>query len=276
MMINWAQISGHFALSIGAAIVILVIALIVNAIVKRIIAGAVKHSHKLNQASSQRIRTIQTILTSIVSYVILFIAVTAILRKFGVPTSAILTSAGVAGLAIGFGAQGLVSDVVTGFFILLEGQVDIEEYVTVAGYSGIVEEFTLRLMKIRGFNGDLHYVPNRQVSSLTNHSRGNMQALVDLSISYESNIDDAINVLQRKCDEIAAATPDIIEGPNVVGVQNLGSSDITLRIIAKTVNLQQWAVERILRKALKEALDEAAIEIPYPHTTIIQKQSSGR
>lgn len=261
----------HLVPAVISSVLIIVVALVINLIAKRVIRRTVRHSNRLSQASAQRIRTIQTLLTSLVTYTILFMTVVAVLRKFNVPTSAILTSAGVAGLAIGFGAQGLVSDVVTGFFILIEGQVGVDDYVTIGSYSGIVEEVTLRLIKVRGFNGDLHFIPNRQITSLTNHSRGNMQALVDMSISYESNIDAAIAVLQRKCDEMKDAIPDIVEGPNVVGVQSLGASDVTIRIIAKTVNMQQWAVERALRKGLKEALDEAEIEIPYPHTTVLQK-----
>ncbi|PTX53061.1 mechanosensitive ion channel-like protein [Melghirimyces profundicolus] len=117
-----------------------------------------------------------------------------VLNEFGVNTSAILASAGILGLAIGFGAQGLVSDTVTGFFVLVEDQVNVGEYVTLGGYSGVVEETGLRLMKLRGFNGDLHFIPNREIASLTNHSRGNMQALVDISISYDSDIDQAVRV----------------------------------------------------------------------------------
>jgi len=269
--IHWVTVAEHMLPAVFSSIVIIIVALLLNMIAKRVIRRAVRHSERFSQAGAGRIRTVQTLLTSVVSYTILFVVIVTVLRKFNVPTSALLTSAGVVGLAIGFGAQGLVSDIVTGFFLLIEGQVAVDDYITVGTYSGIVEEVTLRLLKIRDFNGDLHFIPNRQISSLTNHSRGNMQAMVDISISYDSDINAAMAVLQKKCDEIKELSPDIIEGPNVVGVQNLGTSDVTIRIIAKTANMQQWTVERALRKALKEALDEAGIEIPYPHTTVIHK-----
>ncbi len=160
------------------------------------------------------------------------------------------------GLAIGFGAQGFVSDIVTGFFILLEKQLDVGEYVTTAGYEGIVEEVGLRTTQIRSFDGTLHYIPNREIGSLSNHSRGNMRALVDIGIPYHDNIDQAIAVLQAVCDKVKEENEKIVEGPDVLGVQTIGQDDVTLRIIAKTESMEQWEVERQLRKAIKEAFDK--------------------
>ena len=156
---------------------------------------------------------------------------------------------------------------------MLERQIDVGDYVTTGSYSGIVEQIGLKTTQIRGFDGTLHYIPNREITSLSNHSRGNMRALVDIGISYDDNIDEAITVLQETCDKIAEVNQAIVEGPNVIGVQTLGSSDVVLRIIAKTENMEQWAVERQLRKALKEALEANGIEIPFPHQVLIQKQA---
>ena len=162
----------------------------------------------------------------------------------------------------------------TGFFLLLEKQIDVDEYVTTAGFSGIVESVGLRTTQIRGFDETLHYLPNREISSLSNHSRGNMRALVDISISYDDNIDQAIEVLQAACDKIATEDETIKEGPNVIGVQSLGSSDIVIRVIAKTENMGQWAAERKLRQTLKETLGANGIEIPYPHQVYIEKKNA--
>lgn len=268
--INWESILQ----SVIASVVILVVALIVYYIAKGIINRLVRHNPRLKKGNPQRVDTIRSLLNSIIGYVVLFVAVVAILGEFHVTTSAIIASAGIVGLAVGFGAQGLVSDVVTGLFMLIEGQVNVGEFITVAGYSGVVEDFGMRVLRLRGFNGDLNYIPNRQIGALTNHSRGNMQALVDISISYDSDIDAAIAVLQSAADAVKDSTPEIVDGPNVVGVQTLGASDVVIRVIAKTENMQQWAVERKLKKALKEALDAANIEIPYPHQTIVHKNTS--
>jgi small-conductance mechanosensitive channel len=194
-----------------------------------------------------------------------------VLGLLGIPTASILAGAGIVGLAVGFGAQGLVSDVVTGFFILLENQLEVGDYVTMGGFSGIVEEVGLRVTKLRDFNGSLHFIPNRQIGSLTNHSRGSMRALVDLSISYEDDIERVIQVLQAACDRVRERTPEIVEGPDVLGVQAFGASDVVIRVIAKTENMQQWTVERTLRQELKKTLEENGIEIPYPHQVNVTK-----
>lgn len=156
---------------------------------------------------------------------------------------------------------------------LLERQIGVGDYVTTGSYSGIVEQIGLKTTQIRGFDGTLHYLPNREITSLSNHSRGKMRALIDIGIFYDDNIDEAITVLQEACDRIAEENQAIVEGPNVIGVQTLGSSHVVLRIIAKTENMEQWAVERQLRKALKEALEANGIEIPFPHQVLIQKQA---
>ncbi|WP_339145652.1 MULTISPECIES: mechanosensitive ion channel family protein [unclassified Sutcliffiella] len=268
-----------YAILIAAGVILLklLVILIVYAIVKSI--GTKIISRTFNRATERqgislgRAKTLEKLTINIFTYALIFFLVIMVLENvFAVETTAILAGAGVVGLAIGFGAQGIVSDVVTGFFLLLEKQVDVDDYVTTAGFSGIVEEVGLRTTKIRDFDGSLHYVPNREISNLTNHSRGNMRALVDIGISYDDNIDTAIQVMQSVCDQVAAEDETIIEGPNVVGVQGLGDSDVVIRIIAKTDNMQQWAVERKLRKTLKEALDANGIDIPFPHQVYIEKK----
>lgn len=169
--LGWPQISE----SLVAAAVIAIVAFLVWQIAKRIIHRLVIRTMKVKKANALRIKTLESLLGSLAGYTILFIAVVAILGEFGVNTSAIVASAGIVGLAIGFGAQGLVSDVVTGFFVLLEGQVNIGENVTIGNYSGVVEQVGMRVIQLRSENGDLHFIPNRQVTSLSNHSRGNIQ-----------------------------------------------------------------------------------------------------
>ncbi|WP_404332840.1 mechanosensitive ion channel family protein [Mesobacillus maritimus] len=218
-----------------------------------------------------RALTLQRLAENILSYVLIFILVASLFSIFGLSVASLIAGAGIVGLAIGFGAQGLVSDVVTGFFLLLEKQLDVNDYVTVGTVDGVVESVGLRTTQIRSFDGTLNYLPNREITSVSNHSRGNMRALVDIGISYDDNIDHAVEVMQRACDVVASQNPMIAEGPNVIGVQAFGSSEVVLRVIAKTQNGEQWAVERQLRKAIKEAFDTNGIEIPFPHQVLIQK-----
>ncbi|MBD8068472.1 mechanosensitive ion channel family protein [Bacillus sp. PS06] len=270
---NWQAILGGAGIIILKLIGIIIAFLIVKSIGNRIIRNSFKKITERENISMGRARTLESLSLNVFSYILIFIFIVMVFGIFDYDATALLASAGVIGLAIGFGAQGLVSDVVTGFFLLLEKQIDVDDYVTTAGFSGIVESVGLRTTQIRDFDGTLHFVPNRQISSLSNHSRGNMRALVDIGISYNDNIDQAIQVLQETCDRIASEDETIKEGPNVIGVQSLGSSDIVIRIIAKTENMGQWAVERKLRQALKESLDSNGIEIPFPHQVYIEKKS---
>ncbi|ARI77650.1 mechanosensitive ion channel family protein [Halobacillus mangrovi] len=258
----------------GLKILVLLIAFaIIKPIGTKAIEAAINRMSSQRKLSERRNKTLQKLTVNIFSYSLFFILVIMLLSTIGINIGPLLAGAGIVGLAIGFGAQGLVSDVVTGFFILLERQVEVDDYVTAGGYDGVVEEVGIRTTKIRSFDGTLNFIPNRNISGVANHSRGNMRALVDIGIGYDENIDEAMTVLKEVADRF---TEDerFKEGPDVLGVQSLGSSDVVIRILGKTENMEQWGVERDLRKAMKEALDEAGIEIPYPHQVYVHKNES--
>ncbi|MFZ4450316.1 mechanosensitive ion channel family protein [Salibacterium aidingense] len=245
---------------------------IVRTIGKNVINRTFTRMQEQKNMHPGRVQTLMKLSINVFSYVLLFIFITILIGIFGLDIAPIIAGAGIVGLAVGFGAQGLVSDIVTGFFILLEKQVDVEDYVSAAGIDGVVEEVGLRTTQIRGFDGTLHFIPNREISTVNNHSRGNMRAMVDISISYDDNIDEAVQVLQNVCDQLASEEPAIKEGPDVLGVQGFGDSDVVIRILGKTENMEQWGIERKLRKACKEALDKNGIEIPYPHQVYVDKR----
>ncbi|WP_017727115.1 mechanosensitive ion channel family protein [Halalkalibacterium ligniniphilum] len=268
---SWDVFLTNTFLLIGQILLALVAFSLALSIGKRMISGSFLKMQKRKNMSSGRIKTLEKLSINSFYYVLFFVLLTVIMTIFNLNPAGLIAGAGVVGLAIGFGAQGLVSDVVTGFFLLLEKQIDVDDYITAAGVDGIVEEVGLRTTLIRAFDGTLHFIPNRNINNVSNHSRGNMQALVDISISYHDDIDKAIAVLQATCDQVAQQEEAIKEGPNVIGVQQLGQSDVVIRVLAKTENMMQWAVERKLRKALKEALDANNIEIPYPHQVYIEK-----
>jgi len=269
--INWAEIMLAAGLWAVKFLLIIVMFLVIRSIGRRVINRMFDKAATHRKMSSGRIITLQKLVVNLFSYVLIFVFAGIIFKQFGLEIGTLIAGAGVVGLAIGFGAQGLVSDVVTGFFILLEKQMEVGDYVTIGGVDGIVEEVGLRTTHIRAFDGTLNYMPNREISTIANHTRGNMRALVDIGIAYEENIDKALVILQDACDKVKEKNPSIMEGPNVLGVQMLGSSDVVIRIISKTINGEQWAVERELRKALKEALDANGIEIPYPHQVQVEK-----
>jgi len=270
------------ALLVSAGIILLkVIAIfiafsIVKAIGNKVLERTFNKLMKRDDISEGRALTLQRLAENILAYVLIFILVASLFSIFGLSVASLIAGAGIVGLAIGFGAQGLVSDVVTGFFLLLEKQIDVNDYVTIGPVDGVVESVGLRTTQLRGFDGTLHYIPNREITSVSNHSRGNMRALVDIGISYNDNIDHAIEVMQRACDLVAAQNPVVVEGPNVIGVQAFGSSEVILRVIAKTQNGEQFALERELRKSIKEAFDKNGIEIPFPHQVLIQKNDENQ
>jgi len=263
------------ALGIGLKLLLLIIAYaIINPIGRKIISKILHSSTNKQKISEARVLTLEKLLINIYSYLLIFIFITMIFGVFELEIGPLIASAGVVGLAIGFGAQGLVSDVVTGFFILLEKQIEVGEYVTAAGYDGIVEELGLRTTQIRSFDGTLNFIPNRHLEGISNHSRGTMRALVDIGISYSDDIDHAMHVLQSVCDSFSA-DERFVDGPQVIGVQSLGSSDVVLRVIGQTQNMEQWQCERDMRKAIKEAFDQNGIEIPFPQqvTHIVKEEA---
>lgn len=272
MNYDWNQLTESFTIASLKLTAIIVIFLIVKGITKKIIHKTFNNILNRKAISQGRARTLESLTVNVINYVLIFILVVMILGTFNIEVMPILAGAGIVGLAVAFGAQGLVSDVVTGFFLLLEKQIDVEDYITAAGFSGIVEEVGLKTTKIRGFDGTLHYVPNRDITSLSNHSRGIMRALVDMSISYDANVDEVISLLQEACNQFAKENEAIKDGPNVLGVQTFGASDVVIRVIAKTENMKQFEVERNLRKYLKSILDQNGIEIPFPHQVYIERK----
>lgn len=241
-------------------------------------AGTFIINHAMGKQSSSKLRftlderkakTLAAVLSSILRYAVYFLGIGAILTKiFG---SISLTFAGIGGVAIGFGAQSLVKDVINGFFILFEDQFSVGDYIHIDNKGGIVESIELRVTKLRDFNGDLHIIPNGLITQVTNHSKGNMRVMVDIDIAYEVDIDYAMEVIQAACDEFKHINEDMVEGPRVVGVTALKDSGVTIRVFGKAKSMTQWECENRLRKHLKTALDKDNIEIAYPIRKIISK-----
>lgn len=245
-------------LKMGLLIIVYMIALPLG---KKMIEKSIQKLARSKKVSPGRIKTLEKLLANVYTYIISFILILMLFTTIGVDIGPLILGAGVLGLAVAFGAQGLVSDVVTGFFILVENQLEIDDYVTTAGYDGIVEEIGLRTTKIRSFDGTLNYVPNRYIESVANHSRGNMRALVDIAVNYQVNIDDAIAILERICSEFQM-DERFKDGPHAIGVESFDSSNIVLRVVGQTENGQQWTCERELRKKIIEAFEKENINNP--------------
>lgn len=222
-----------------------------------------------------KLKTLESIAKSVLRYTIYFVAALSILGIFEAPTASLVASAGIFGLAVGFGAQNLVRDVITGFFILFEDQYSIGDYIVVSGVDGIVDSIGLRITRLKDFSGVIHTIPNGKIDMVSNHSRSIRRALVNVSVAYEENISHVISVLEELCLEMAETIEGIVEGPTVLGVADLGDSEVVIRILARTQNMMQWGIEREIRKQIKLRFDDLGIEIPYPRRVVYARKEEG-
>ncbi len=199
------------------------------------------------------------------------IALFTILREFNVNITPLLTGAGVAGLAIAFGAQSVIKDFLYGFFLLAEDQIRVGDVVKLGEHSGVVERITIRTTRLRSLDGNVHIIPNGEINTVVNMTHGWSRALVDVDVAYKEDLDRVIAIMKDVAEGLKKEDKYkkfIIESPHVLGVEKLGDSGITIRLIIKTTPLKQWEIKRELRKRIKNAFDRAGIEIPFPQMVI--------
>lgn len=220
----------------------------------------------------RRIDTVGNAFRYFASVVVVLVAGTLILNELGISIAPILATAGVAGIAIAFGAQSLIKDYFTGFFLLLEDQIRVGDVVEVAGRGGLVEDLTLRYVRLRDMEGHVHYVPNGEIKLVTNRTRGHATPVVDVPISYAADTDAVVQVM-REVAVALRADPDwsarIAGELEIIGVESWGDSSVVLRARFKVVPpIEQWNVKREYRRRLKKAFDQRGIEIPFPQLTL--------
>jgi len=225
-----------------------------------------------NRENGQRIRTLSRVIRYVLTVTVSVLAGLLILGELGISLAPILGAAGVVGIAAGFGAQSLVKDYFSGFFLLLENQIRIGDVVEAGAKSGVVEELTLRYLRLRDYSGNVHYVPNGSISVVTNMSLGFAYAVIDVSVAYAEDVDRVVAVMRsvggdmREDSEFAEKILDEIE---IAGVDAWADSAIVIRCRFRVAPLEQWNVRREYLRRLKRAFDEAAIEIPFPHLQVI-------
>ncbi|GBC87237.1 putative MscS family protein YkuT [bacterium HR12] len=235
---------------------------------RRRLEGSPNVTQELNV---QRIATLTGALSTASVVLVWVVAALVVLDRLHVSLGPLIASAGVAGVALGFGAQAIVRDTLAGFFILLENQFgvgDVLELQTTAGpVSGKVESLTLRVTSLRAFDGTLHIVPNGNIQVVSNKSRGWARAIVDVRVAYGEDVDRVRAVLERLFEEIRAdevLSDWIREGPSVLGIETLGEYAIVIRVIADTRPSKRWDTERILRERIAGRLDAEGIRVPLP------------
>lgn len=241
-----------------------------------IISQAVKlyferKSAQADEMARKRNTTIMFIMLKIIRYLIIFQVVMLILDLIpGIDTKTIIATLGVGGLAIGFGMQTLVKDVITGFFILWENQFAVGDFVKTAGYEGVIEEFDLRITKIRAVSGELCIIPNGKIETLANFSKGPTRFKAVLSIAYEADSKRALEAIEEVCGEIKSEFPNIVEGPTVLGISDLADSAVNITVVGKIAFPETFGVERAIKSKIKAKFDEQGIEIPYNKVQVIK------
>ncbi|MEP6719983.1 MAG: mechanosensitive ion channel family protein [Variovorax sp.] len=270
--IDWTRWSTP-ALSVVRIVLIVVIAWIAITMLQRAVrAVRLRVEGRMDGTdSARRAETLARVVRYLIALVVSAVAVMLVLAEVGVSLAPILGAAGVVGLAIGFGAQSLVKDYFTGFFILFEDQIRTGDVVKIADIGGSVEDITLRHVRLRDYDGNVHFVPNGLITTVTNMSRSFAQAVMDVGVSYRENLDDVMALMGQVGAQLRA-DPDhavrILGDLEMAGVERLDDSAVVLRCRFKVAPLQQWTVRREYLRRLKAAFDDKNIEIPFPHVTL--------
>jgi small conductance mechanosensitive channel len=274
-LMGWSEIPAWASALISSLsiLLIVVVALIARSVVRRVLDALhqrlVKRTQDLEE--KKRIDTLDRIFNHIASAVITILAIMLVMDEFGVSIAPFLAAAGVVGIAVSFGAQSLVKDYFTGFVMLIENQIRQGDFIEAGGKSGAVEEVTLRYVRLRDGEGAVHFIPNSQITTVTNRSREFAFAGVDVGVSYGTSLEKVFEVIKLAGDRLQAQ-PDMagkfLGETEVLGVTQLADSAVTVQMRVKVPAYEQWFVKRRLLSAVKDAFEQAGIEIPYPQRVV--------
>lgn len=254
-------------------LLILAVAFIVNRVLKIAIKRFQNNLEKSDPSgeAGKRANTLGNLLRTIAFVAILIVGIMMVLTELGVQIGPMIAALGIGGLAIGFGAQNLVRDVISGFFIIIENQVRVGDVVNINGKGGIVESITLRIVRLRDLHGVVHYIPHGQISLVSNMTKDYGRYVFDIGIAYRENVDEVIEILNEIGDGLIK-DPDfsdvIVEPLEIMGLDRFDDSAVVIRARITTRPIQQWRVGREFNKRMKKVFDERGIEIPFPHRTI--------
>ncbi len=259
--VDWIELGKSFVEIIFLFLLAATVIKIGKSIIRRVFAVRLKGPLRY---SERRHNTLIKLLENILTYAVYFTLIVAVLSKFGFDVGGLIAGAGVIGLAIGFGAQSLVKDVITGFFIVFEDQFAVGDEVQIGTFRGIVEEIGLRTTKVRSYVGEMYIIPNGTISNVVNYSVFNTIVTIDIKVSYESDIDAVENMLKGFLENLNYKYEELVKVPEILGVQEISSDDLVLRIGVETIPMMQDDIARRIRRDLKEFLEQSGVDIPYP------------
>jgi moderate conductance mechanosensitive channel len=253
---------------LGEALLKIIVIVILSGIIIRIGKAAIRNIFKVRhksllRTSERRETTLMKLLENVLTYAISFMAFLMILSTMNIDVKALLAGAGIVGLAVGFGAQNLVKDIITGFFIIFEDQFSVGDQVRIGNLEGVVQEIGLRTTKLKSWSGELHILPNGSIVQVTNFSLHNSKATIDLTIPNEADLTKTEQIIGQFLQGLPEKYEDLVKAPELLGVQALGSSDVVLRIAIETKPMRQAPVSRMIKKDLKLWLDQQGIVVQF-------------
>jgi len=268
---------GKWAISNGFQIVFVLLLMVVTLKAVNIISDRLfkLKKEKNNEELHKRADTLRSIVRSLLNIVVFIIAGMMILEKVGIEIGPILAAAGVLGLAVGFGAQKLVEDIIGGFFILLEDQIRVGDVVVIGDKGGLVEKVNIRMVILRDLAGNVHYIRNGGIGVVTNMTKEYSRYVFDIGVAYREDTDEVVKVI-KEIDQGMRDDPDfkndILEPIEILGVDKFDDSAVIVKARTKTKPIKQWAVGREFNRRLKKRFDQLGIEIPFPHRTVYMGQ----
>ena len=278
-IISWYDIAAAWALAHGIKIVIILLAAFIlsrtaSRFIEKIVRKVVVSQRFLSpEAERKREDTLIRIFNWAVGIAIIVLCVLMVLQEVGVPIGPILAGAGIVGLAVGFGGQYLIRDLISGFFIILENQYRIGDVVNLDGTSGAVEDISLRMTTLRNQDGTVHHIPHGEIKRVSNLSKDFARINLNIGVGYGSNMDHVINVVNAVGNELAQDPrwkPHVKTPPQFLRIDEFADSAIIIKILGETQPLMQWELTGELRLRLKNTFDREGIEIPFPQRVIHQ------
>lgn len=249
-----------------APILIIIIGTILYLLIHKIITRS--FNLKIDKMDDRKRLTILKLTDNIMKYLIIVIGFVMVLGEFGVDTKSLIASLSAVGVVVGLAFQDTLKDFFNGIFILIEDQYRVGDTVTIGGFKGEVLSIGMKTTKIKAYTGEVKMISNRNITEVINHSLENSVAIVDVEVAYESDLEQVETTLNKLCIDLNGNLEDLVGEMTLAGIENLNESSITYRITAPTKPLKQFGVQRIIRKKVKEYLDQDKITIPYPQVVI--------
>lgn len=271
---NYLKLVWKWAVTSGLQIILILVLSLIAVQVGKVLVNKLFTTiarHRKDSESQKHIDTLGNVVQHVVTVVVCIVASMMVLKELGIDIGPILAAAGIVGLAVGFGAQNLVQDVISGFFILLEDQIRVGDVVKTAGHSGLVEKVNLRMVVLRDLAGNVQFIRNGTIDIVTNMTKDYSRYVFDIGVAYREDVDEVIEVI-KEVDEDLRKDPGfanvILEPIEVLGLNEFADSAVVIRARTKTKPIEQWRVAREFNKRLKKKFDELNIEIPFPHRTV--------